>query len=266
MTESLTNLSPQNSIIQNPVDIIPIPSRGLVYQKPLDKSEIEIGEFTTRCQDILSSNVYLTKNIHFDMLLKHIIIDKEYGKEIDKLILGDKLALLIGVRISGIGDTIKTKVKCKYCGQEEQVVNLKNILIRDLQIKPVVPNANLFDFELPISKKKIEFKFYTVKDQKDYFNEINMKIDKNEPEFPLATKLYYHIVSIDGVKKDDKETINFRETIKDWNRKDSVALLRYIQSNEPNILTKYTYTCSKCEKQFESDFDLDFGTLFFESE
>ena len=99
---------------QIPVDVVALPSKGLVY--PLDhplsnEDETEIRCMTAREEDLLTSRALIKNGTVMSKLLQSCMMDKMVDP--DTLLLGDRNALLIAVRVTGYGPEYSAKVSCK---------------------------------------------------------------------------------------------------------------------------------------------------------
>ena len=58
--------------------------------------------------------------------------------------------------------------RCGKCSSKNDVdVDLGSLAIKRLEIEPIKEGQNLFNYELPVTKKSVVFKFLTGKDEKD---------------------------------------------------------------------------------------------------
>ena len=75
---------------------------------------------------------------------------------------------MVAVRITGYGPDYNISVNCPHCNHlNKESVNLSELAIKFLEIDPVNPGQNIFEYELPVTKKKVRFKFLTVGDEKE---------------------------------------------------------------------------------------------------
>jgi hypothetical protein len=151
---------------------------------------------------------------------------------------------MVAIRITGYGPEYSAEVECNECGTKSpHAFNLGELPIRRLEIEPVAPGANLFEFILPYSKKIVKFRFLTGRDEE----EILAMSDKQKKlglstESNVTTNLMHAIVSIDGVE-DRSKIANF---IKHMPARDSLALRNYIKNNEPGVVMKQDTSCPSC--------------------
>jgi len=210
-----------------PYDVIPLPSKGLLY--PNKKETIEVRYLVGEDENILTSPNLLQSGKFIDVLLEKKIRSKELNS--GDLLVGDRNAILIWLRATGYGEMYPVTVIDPDTGQEVET----EIDLTTLKQKPLgaTPDENgLFDFELPMSKKRIKFRLLTAKDE----DELNKRIEaqqKRKAEFTdtITHKLGMQIMSIDG--RSDKEWIfNY---VRVMPARDSLALRKYINEIEPGM-------------------------------
>ena len=179
-------------------------------------------------ENILTSQNLLRSGKFVDVLLKRKIRDKNINPK--ELLIGDRNAILIWLRATGYGEKYPVTITSEDGEDFETEVDLTT-----LKQKPIgaIPDENgLFDFELPISKKKLKFRLLTANDE----DELNKRIEaqqKRKAEYTdtITHKLGMQIMSIDG--RTDKEWIfNY---VRVMPARDSLALRKYVNQIEPGI-------------------------------
>ena len=248
--------------LEVPVESVPLPSEGKIY--PQDSSShnretIEIKAMTAREEDILTSRALIKKGTVISALLRSCIVDKSIN--VDHLISGDRNALMTAIRITGYGSDYEVEVNCpEGDGKNKTKFDLSELPINRLKIEPLEPGANLFEYELPVSKKKVIFRFLTGKD------ELNMSVESDrrkkkklqgDVDNMVTARLRNSIVSIDGI--DDKNKI--ATFIKNMPARDSRSLRKYMDDNEPGIEMKGWLECEHCYEH--SEVNLPIGASFF---
>jgi hypothetical protein len=94
------------------------------------------------------------------------IVDKQIDPV--ELLTGDRNALMVAIRITGYGAEYETEVECGGCNvKSKQVFNLAELPIKSLELEPVEPGSNLFEFVLPYCKKSVKFKFMNGLDEEE---------------------------------------------------------------------------------------------------
>ena len=115
------------------------------------------------------------------------------------ILIGDKNALLVAARVYGYGPHYVFNYTNPTTNEEEEVmVDLS--LVEDKEIDESLvkaPGVNEFDFELPVSKRKLVFKLLTQSDENNIQLDLkNQRKMKREAE--LTTRLKHTIVAVDG--------------------------------------------------------------------
>ena len=178
-------------------EIIDLPSEGKLYPKdsPLSEGKIEIKYMTAKEEDILTSQNLIKKGLAIDTLLQSLIVDKDI--HLDDMILGDKNAVMVAARILAYGPEYTCQVTNPNTSETiEHTFNLADCPFKKL---PNDITENKFKITLPISKKEIEYKILTGKDEKNIEKELNAQKKIGSGVTPeLTTRLRYLIISIDG--------------------------------------------------------------------
>jgi hypothetical protein len=218
---------------QFPSEEVKLPSKGLLYPKdsPLSKGFIEMKYMTAKEEDILTNQNFIENGTVIDRLLESLIItDFDYNE----LLTGDKNALLVAARILGYGPDYDFMFR----GQKISI-DLSDIKDKELDESLVVEGKNEFDYELPVSKTPITFKFLTHKDEKAIEAEVKgyQKINK-DISIEGSTRLKHLITSIDGNR--DKKTIREFVDLK-FLARDSRAFRKYIEEIQPSTDLTYDY-------------------------
>lgn len=228
-----------------PVETVPLPSGGKCYPTTStvhNRETVEIRAMTAREEDILTSKALLKKGTVISELIKSCLVDK--GINPVDLLTGDRNALMVAIRITGYTHEYDAEIECNECGTKApQQFNLAELPLKRLEIEPVQPGLNLFEFKLPYTKKTVRFKFLTGRDEE----EIVATADKQkklglQTDSAVTTNLLYSIVSIDGIE-DRGKIAGF---VRMMPARDSLALRNYIRDNEPGIRMKQETVCPSC--------------------
>jgi hypothetical protein len=243
-----------------PVDAVPLPSKGKVYEPshPLyNKNEVEYRAMTAREEDLLMSPALIKKGTVIAELIKACLIDKSIN--VSSLLSGDRNALMIAIRSSGYGKMYEPSYDCPSCGvKNEMHIDLSELGIKPLELEPASPGVNLFKFTLPRTKKTVGFKFLTGKEEEEILAEVEMRKKKGILNSNIVTaRLTRSIVEIDG--KTDRGTIN--KFVSYMPASDSLALREYIDAHEPGVDMSVPFACKSCDHQEEVT--LPMGPSFF---
>jgi hypothetical protein len=243
-----------------PVESVPLPSGGAIY--PQDSAlhnakTIDIRAMTAREEDILTSRALIKKGTVISSLLQSCIVEK--GVEPSKMIVGDRNAVMIALRITGYGSEYEGEVDCPSCGaKSKQSFDLSSLSIKPLQIEPSRPGENVFEFFLPVSKKTVQFKFLTGADEEEILvmQERKKKLGGNADSF-VTTRLHFALVSVDG--KTDRSLI--ASFVRSMPARDSLALRTFIDENEPGVDMSVEFECPSCGET--SEVSMPIGATFF---
>jgi len=262
-----TNIPVQNVMKETfnwevPVETVPIPSEGRVYaanSAVYGKQTLDIKAMTAQEEDILASRALIQQGTVITHLIQSCLVDKSVN--VRDMLLGDRNALMVAVRITGYGSSYSAESLCPECTERsEQNYNLTELEIKRLEIHPVRQGENLFEFTLPITKKKVEFKFLTGADDE----ERNLIMERKKKMMPhmqiegaVTSKLDQQILSVDGVR-DKNQVGNF---VRNMPARDSRALRTYIQKHEPGIDMNVWMKCPHCSES--SHVSLPIGGNFF---
>jgi len=257
-------------------DVIPLPSKGEGYKDKISKASVA---YLTAYDE----NMIVSPNLYRDnLILDYILQEKLLSQEIEPMDLleGDREAIILFLRASGYGNEYPISATDDVTGKEfETVVDLSKLKYKEFNLKG---DANgWFDFELPVCKKIVKFRFPTHRDivlldkmQKsedpklrleaikkcvdtlDSFIESDNEVSKEDKinirksirtiekwademdseeairfNHTLTNRMNLLIMAIDGIT--DKKYIS--DFIMKMNVRDSSALRKYMQKNEPGV-------------------------------
>ncbi len=243
-----------------PVEVVPLPSGGITYgvESPLHGvSTVEIKAMTAKDEDILTSRALIKKGTVITHLLRSCMLDKTMDPQ--EMLSGDRNAVMIALRVTGYGPEYKVEVDCPECGEKsKQNFDLTSMPIKELTLSPVAAGANVFEFQLPTTKLPVRFKFLTGKDEQEMMVVAERKKKKGFTNENMVTaRLGNSIIEINGIK--DKNKIdNF---VRNMPARDSLALRRHMDDNEPGIEMKQWMDCPHCSET--SEVTLPLGASFF---
>ena len=243
-----------------PTEVLSLPSKGLLYPEdsPLRSGTIDVKYMTAKEEDILTSQNLITQGVVIERLLQSVIADPKV--KLDDLLIGDKNALMIGTRILGYGKDYDISLTDPDTQERvEYTVDLSTLNNKSID-ESLYENGNLFSFELPNSKRVLEFKLLTHGDElqidkslKDYEKVEKLTGVSNE----LTTRLKHQIQSVDG-NKDQKFIDNFVDN--EFLALDTRAYRKYVASITPDIDMTFEYTSQAGNKH---KLDIPLGIGFF---
>ncbi len=266
-------------------DMIPLPSKGECYKTKTSK--VPVSYLTAYDENmIIAPNLY-RDNLIIDTILEQKVMSDEVAT--GDLLEGDRDAIILFLRASGYGNEYPITATDDVTGEQfDTTVDLSQIQFKPFNLKG---DANgYFDYELPLSKDQIKFRFLSHQNNLDLqkFEEMENEVLKKArlsyfageiDEFIESDKtldraakakareavrtlenwsdsideeelLYTHsvtnrlemsIMSVNGVT--DRGYI--RDYVRKMNVKDSSALRKYINENEPGL--DYNLTIEKPE-------------------
>ena len=244
-----------------PIESVPLPSKGLIY--PIDsplygKETLDIRPMTAKEEDILTSRALIKKGTVLTELMKSCLVDKNIDP--DMLISGDRNAIMIALRITGYGAEYNVDVDCPACGATtNNNFDLSELQIKRLEVSPVADGANLFELELPVTKKTIQVKFLTGHDEQDIVVATDRKKKKGlqKTDSMITDRLTRSIISVDNIRDKNKIAI----FVKNMPARDSLSLRKFLDNYEPGIEMKAWMTCPSCHES--SEVRLPLGASFF---
>lgn len=243
-----------------PVDAVPLPSGGVVYptDNPLHGQEtVDIRAMTAREEDILTSRALIKKGTVITELIRSCLVDKRV--DVDSMLIGDRNAVMVALRVTGYGAGYTAEVTCPECSESsKQEFSLLDLPIKRLEDQPISPGENLFVFDLPITKKKIQFKLMTGRDEQEIATIVErMKKQGQKTDSLVTTRLLHSVVSVDGITDRNK----VQAFVRNMPAGDSLALRKHMDRIEPGIEMKAWMECQHCSES--SEVRLPMGASFF---
>jgi len=228
----MSKQQPQTQEIQfqAPFDVIPLPSKGLLY--PNQNGSIKIEYLTAMDENILTSQNLIKSGKVIDYLLERKI--KESPVPYDQLLIGDRNAIMIWLRATGYGEIYPVKLTDPNSGVEfEYDIDLGELESKELPEDLQPDERGEFTFVLPKSKKTIKFKLLTVGDEKSILSRAEKyeKATKSQVSNTLTYRLQAQIKEIDG-----NRDINYiQQFVNVMPAFDSLKFREYSDSIEPGI-------------------------------
>lgn len=246
-----------------PVELVPVPSEGRVYGREtglFGVQGLEIKAMTAREEDILSSRALIKKGTVISELVRSCLINKNV--DINEMLVGDRDSLMVSIRITGYGTAYNASVSCPTCGanHKDHEFDLAELEIKRLELNPISEGVNEFEFDLPVSKKKVTFKFLTVNDDLNLTKERDRKRElfgNDYVEGTVTETLGSHIVSVDGIR--DRSKISM--FINKMPALDSSKLRQFIKRHKPGLDMSARFRCEACGAS--DRIELPIGISFF---
>jgi len=244
-----------------PVESIPLPTRGTIYDpdsKLYNLSSIQIKAMTAKEEDILASPAFHKEGTALTHLMHSCLIDKTINCE--DMINGDRMALMIGIRVTGYGPEYHAAGNCQSCNtNNEFIVDLTTLPIKRLQISPVRAGVNEFEFKLPVTKKSVVFKYVTAREERERNAAIKsmQKVTGAQISNNITSFLENSIVSVEG----QKDRMKIKHFVMNMPAFDSRALRKFITENEPGMDMSCKFFCKNCGH--ENTLNMPMSTEFF---
>lgn len=241
---------------QFPTEIVPLPSKGLVYPKdhPLSSGEVELKYMTAKEEDILTNTNLLRSGKALDKLYESLIIGNGNGEPVflKDMITGDKSAIMLAARILGYGNEYDIILQNSKGEEFEYTVDLNKLNVKEVDYS-IYNNSRILSYTLPVSGKEIEFKLRN----NDEEAQLVRALDKATTS-PITTALKHTILSIDG-DSDEKFINDFVDN--HMLAKDSLQLRSYINSVTPDY--DLTVFVDSPENGYSQNVQLPIDTNFF---
>jgi hypothetical protein len=240
----------KKNIIQNidiPFDEIMIPSKGIFYDNK--QSSFLVKYLTAKEENVLTSPSLTESGRAIEMVLESCVLD--WDGDMNDILVGDKNAVLLYLRSTSYGDTIKYSYQCSKCNKEtEDKIQLSALEMKDIHIKP--DDKGLFSFILPKMKTKekkdinIKFKPRTVGDEikiNTIIRDEKRVLNGNEIDNSIEARYTVQIKSIN----DNVDEKYIKQIIKMMPISDSYALRTFMDEVEPGIDNIVKTTCTNCQ-------------------
>lgn len=231
--------------IDIPVETVPLPSAGKAYppSSTLHLQEmVDIRAMTTREEDILTSQALLKKGTVISELIRSCLVNKDIQPV--ELLVGDRNAVMVAIRITGYGSDYDAEVQCGECDvKSSQTFDLGALPLKRLELEPVELGMNVFEFTLPATKKRVRFKYLTGRDEEEILatQQKQQKLGLSSDAL-VTTNLLYSLVAVEGVE--DRSRI--AKFVRMMPARDSLALRNYMRDNEPGIRMRQSVECPSC--------------------
>lgn len=243
-----------------PVESVPLPSGGVTYPPNSvlhGRDTVEIRAMTAKEEDILTSKALIKKGTVISHLLNNCITT--HGANADTMLSGDRNAVMVALRITGYGSGYNVEVACPSCGEKSKhEFDLAALEVKRLTLQPTTPGTNEFEFELPVTKKRVKFRFMTGRDEQEIMKmQERLKKTGAAGNQLVTQRLQYAVASIDGISDRTK----LQMFIQNMPARDSLALRRFIDEQEPGIDMTAWMDCPHCFEH--SPVRLPLGPSFF---
>ena len=198
-------------------DVISLPSNGECYKNKTER--VPVAYLTAYDENFITSPNLYKDGLVIDFLLKHKIMNKDIN--IDELVSGDVDAIILFLRATSYGPEFPIYVRDPESGEQiETVVDLTTLKSKEFTLKG--DKDGYFEYELPVSKDKVKFKFLTRKDEKNLrilsnLESEGVKAQTVKSNIKVLTEAIKSDRYLDG--KDKQELIKDLEKMTPWIKK-----------------------------------------------
>jgi hypothetical protein len=211
---------------------------------------------TAKDEDILTSSALLKQGRAIGSLLRSCLVNKAIDSE--SLIVGDRNAILVAIRITGYGPEYRIPVTCGQCDavSKDYQFNLSDLEITRLGQEPITPGQNLFAHTSP-SGQKVVFKLLTGNDERELSQVMDKIRRSGAVEGAVTQRLIASVVSINGETNRDR----LAQAIRNMSARDARDLRTKIKDITPGIKMNQEFVCPSCSES--SEVDVPMGPEFF---
>ena len=205
-----------------PVEAVPLPSGGRIY--PVETGLHNVKQVEIKAMTAKEEDILTSRAlIKKGTVITELIKSCLVDKrlDVDDMISGDRNALMTSIRITGYGSDYSAECECPACGEKGK---------GDLT-----------------GKDETEISTIMERRKKQGWSSDSL----------VTTRLQHQLVAVNGIK--DRNKVN--QFIKNMPARDSLALRKYIDKNEPGLEMKSWYDCPHCMET--SEVRLPMGATFF---
>lgn len=144
-----------------PYDIIQLPSNGQTYRNKVDR--VPVAYLTAYDENMITSPNLYKDGLVIDFLLKNKVMNSAIN--VDDLVSGDADAIILFLRATSYGPDFPIVANDPETGEQiETTVDLTTLKPREFKL--IGDENGYFDFETPIRKDKIKFRYLTRKQER----------------------------------------------------------------------------------------------------
>lgn len=237
-----------------PFELVKLPSKGKLYpqEHPFHNCEaVDIKAMTAHEENILTTPALLKKGTVLSVLISSCLMNKLVDPA--NLLIGDKTALLLAIRITGFGGDYRAKVTCGECNKQfDHTFDLSQVQIKFLETEPLESGKNLFSYKLPKSGATVKFSLLTDGDDAEItktqqnrskaLEKMNRGAATSVVETNVTDRLIKAIKSINDVE-DQTKIVKFVNSMPAY---DSKSLRTYINKIQPDMIMDQNAECPHC--------------------
>ena len=215
-------------------EIVDLPSKGLFYSNGL--SQVAVEYMTSKDEDLLTTPSLIDNGTVIDVLLKRKI--KTKGVDPEKLLLGDRSAIIIFLRSSSYGSEYTVMVTDPRTGnQYKDTVDLTKLKYKKITILP--DENGHFEVDIPMRKKRVKFRLLTTGEENIIYKKAEsiQQAYGEEVNHFNTMKLKAQIISIDG--NTDRTYID--KFVDAMPALDSLTIRKKINEVSPDVDLEYEF-------------------------
>ena len=245
-----------------PTEFVELPSQGKFYPQthPLyGQDSIEIRQMTAKEEDILTSKTLIKKGVALDRVVDNLIVDKRIKQ--DSLLVGDKNAIIIAMRVSGYGNEYNTRVVCPSCATAQEYsfdlneAKVHNGIEGD-EIDVTNNGDGTFNVTLPRTQVEVTFRLLTGRDEKQLFKGAEADRKQKTHEKNITRQIVNIVTAVNG--DSSQEALSY--LVQNVPSMDSRHLRMAYKLIAPNIDLTQQFVCAECdaEHHLEAPLSADF--------
>lgn len=244
--------------MEKPVEIIELPSRGLLYGGKMPGGEITIQPMGAKEESLLVSRKGRAD--------AHMILDKIIGRcvvsdfPLDELLVSDKFYVLLMIRNISYGDEYSWKVTCPECGFKDKY---EVRIPRDFTITLLDDGVREpFYVDLPKCGKRIGYRMLRVSDEKEVERYTRHEYRKSHVEGDpgYIYRLARHITSIDDLPESEEATCPVTEVdisqamelVENLIGKDLGVFKQALSNSDCGVNLIFDKECNQCGEDFQT--------------
>lgn len=263
--------SPPNQIMEEssdfsfvvPSEFVELPSQGRLYPEghPLhNQATIEIKQMTAKEEDMLTSRALLKKGIAIDRVLQSLVRDNRI--QANKLLVGDRNAIMIAARISAYGNVYSTSVTCPACSTSQtHSFDLNLVQSYDgtslTEAEGVINSNGTINTMLPRLGFNVTIRLLNGEDEASYIKRLETQRKNRQAESAISAQLHQVIVAVNG--NSDRNLIN--QLIENLPSMDVRHIQYVLKMATPNIDLTQHFECQECD--FEQEMEVPLSADFF---
>jgi hypothetical protein len=214
-------------------DMVTLPSKGIFYENNI--KEVKVEYLTAKDEDLLTTPALLENGTVLDTLLKRKI---KTPIDIDKMLTGDKNAVLLFLRASSYGHNYEVSVTNPFTGNAfKTTIDLRKLKYKEMSEMP--DDTGEFFVELPMRKKIVKFKILSHAENRMVTK--NAEARKEAYNSPFAETGTMRIISAITQIGDSRDKDYIRRFVEAMPAGDALAIRKKMRDVEPDVDMNYEF-------------------------